>query len=383
MICLISKLKQAGSKKCFLAKYRTQVFLVGVLLATPLNVWGEETSTLKKKLLATDSAKPPVKRESLSFNCPPLKKGTSILSNFKPIANVDPEYFKKRQCTDPDNQHAGKGILVGDFHIENNVWNGHRSFWDWRQCIEIEAQADGTYRPSWNYDWGDEDSLKTGFPDWTEKSFPRVVFGVSMELNHRKKPFPDTEYFEKKCNRTGLPALLKEVPRFEIDFSFSSTKTTRRKGHIHKDGKEVEITGDERNATFLSLIYPSCTETIKPVNERILILLVWTEKGPERTPTGHPPDASFTDSLGREFDVYIKKKFADNTYLAMVPKEDIQSGTYIFNDFLNFLKTKEYAELGINEYSDDWCLSNIMFGTELWWGEGSFSINKLDILRKY
>ncbi len=316
-------------------------------------------------------------------NCPPEKKGTIVRSQRK-IAQAAGEEIQTKQCVSPNHQYKDSGISFGDFSLENNAWGGHRSTWKWEQCTEVRRHQDGSYLPGWSYDWGDEDSYQSGFYEWVEKSFPRIVSGVSIRQNSRSKAFMTEEYFERQCKQSGLPSLMKDIPQFKIDFSYSSSKTKRRKGDVQVKGESVDIFGGERNAVFASLFYPSCSEVVKPLPERSLLLLVWTEKGPERLPSGKPPIVeTFTDSMGREFEIFTKVQYGDDSYLAFVPKTDFQSGTIIWNDFLDFTKSKKFKDLGLIEYSEDWCMVSIMFGTEIWWGEGFFQLDKFQITRTY
>ena len=116
-------------------------------------------------------------------------------------------------------------------------------------------------------------------------------------------------------------------------------------------------------------------------SNRVFELMVWLDKGPERRPSGRAPVALYTDSSGRLFDVYVKGQ-DDPGYIAYVAQQEVTSDTLNWNEFFTNAKNNA-STYGVRAINDDWCLANILLGTEIWWGEGDFVLDYYQIERSY
>ena len=274
------------------------------------------------------------------------------------------------QCVVPTNQFNGPGLFFGDFLLLNNAWNGDKSSWDWLQCISLAENTDGSILPSWDYDWGNENDLQPGFQEWEVKSYPEIIYGVKSQSQ-----------MSGPCETTGLPVPYRDMPTIDISYSYSATQTNNRVGDLGYESNAVEVTGGDRNVAIESFLHSSCEIERGASSNREFELMVWLEHGDERLPSGSPPAAVYTDSTGRLFDVYVKGQ-ADPSYIAYVAQDEVRSGTINWNEF--FVDAKNNASVyGVKEINDDWCLANILMGSEIWWGEGSFALDYYQIQRSY
>ncbi len=313
-------------------------------------------------------------KPNTSYECKPLAKGKTVRSSRALLdKNGKPNFSSsKKQCVSPENNDLESGLSYGDFKVQNNAWNGKRSSWDWKQCTSLLQNRDGSVAAYWTYDWGNEDSLKEGFYEWEVKSYPRILYGISSETS-----------YEDNCEKSGLPLRFSNLPQFDIEYSFSSTETQKRKGDFGDEAKNpIPVTGGERNAAITAQFYDSCDQPIETVGLAAFRIMIWVESGRERTPTGGSPFSTFTDSYNQKFNVYIKTEWGDDSYIGFSLIKDKKAGKLRLNDFINYVK-KNYKELQVVELEDKWCLANIMFGTEIWWGEGSVTVHKFDITRRY
>ena len=308
------------------------------------------------------------KPQSNSKECSPLKSGSSIKSGFGKVLVSLP----KPVCIDASAPKEKDGISFGDYYLENNAWNSHRSTWKWKQCVELRQSSDGIKYPNWSYDWGDENSIQEGFYEWEVRSFPRVIYGLREDNN-----------LEDSCKTSGLPSRYSKLPKFEIDYAVSSTQTERRKGHRRVENfLPIPTTGGDRNLIVEAKFFEDCTPGIKQDDYPLLRIMVWLENGPERKPAQHPEGSIFTDSAGRKFKVFTKVTYGDDSYIAFTALKNMPKGKMIFNEFVDYVRLNS-KRLNLVPFSDEWCVSNFSFGTEIWWGEGTVSFEKLDITRTY
>ncbi len=306
-------------------------------------------------------------------SCTPPADGTTVVSSTGPVRSTGNPYYPDNgpQCVVPDNQFNGPGLGFGDFLLLNNAWNGDKSTWDWTQCISLTENNDGSVSPSWGYDWGNEDDLKAGFQEWEVKSYPEIIYGVKS-ANETSAP----------CATTGLPVPYKLMPTIDLTYSYRATETDNRVGDAFNiDGETVAVTGGDRNIAIESFLHTTCEIERGANSNREFELMVWLERGNERLPSGSPPVAVYTDSENRKYDVYVKGD-ADPGYIAYVAQQPETSGTINWNEFFTDAKNNS-SSYGVRAINDDWCLANILFGSEIWWGEGNFDLDYYQIKRSY
>ncbi len=252
----------------------------------------------------------------------------------------------------------------------NNAWNGDKSNWAWSQCISL-AQTNGAVIPSWTYDWGNEDALQPGYEEWEVKSYPEILYGVKSQSEQ-----------SATCEQTGLPVRYSDMPDIDISYSYRTTQTSNRIGdHFDEYGSLQSTTGGDRNVAIESFLYSSCDIRRGSDSNREFELMVWLDHGTERLPSGRPPVAVYTDKAGQRYDVYVKGQ-VDSGYVAYVAQQTSTTGTIRWNDF--FTDAKDNAgTYGIKTINNHWCLANVLFGSEIWWGEGSLTLDYYQIQRSY
>ena len=114
--------------------------------------------------------------------------------------------------------------------------------------------------------------------------------------------------------------------------------------------------------------------------------MVWLDSGAERLPAA-PSDFVTTQTLdGVEYDIYTKP--SDPEYIAFVSKTPTSSGSINWTTFVewtraNSHRVNEVFGQGFNTVplEDDWCMANILLGTEIWWGNGFFQADEWTITR--
>ena len=299
--------------------------------------------------------------------------GTTVVSSTGPIRSTGNSFFPDNgpQCVVPENQFNGPGLRFGDFLLLNNAWNGDKSTYSWTQCIALSANNDGSVVPSWTYDWGNEDDLRQGFQEWEVKSFPEIVYGVKSQTES-----------SAECGTTGLPVAVNSLPEIDITYSYRAPQTNSRQGDLFDaNGESQTVYGGDRNVAIESFLHSSCEITRGANSNLEFELMVWLEHGNERLPSGSPPVSVFTDSAGRHYDIYVKGA-ADPGYIAYVAQETATSGTLNWNEFFADARSNA-STYGVNAIDTNWCMANILFGTEIWWGEGSFTVDYLQIQRQY
>ncbi len=310
--------------------------------------------------------------EIAAGSCAPGTSGTTLVSNTTPVRTTGNAYYPDMgpQCVYPASQFDGPGLSYGDFLIINNAWNGQTSTADWSQCISIAAAGDGSINPSWTFDWGNEDDLQPGFFEWEVKSYPEVIYGAKSATE-----------MSAPCESTGLPAPVSQLPDLSIAYSYSSQLTDNRIGDKGDEANNpATVSGGDRNVAIESFFHSSCEITRGVSSNMELELMVWLEVGNERLPSGSAPQYVYTNTAGEQYDVYTKA--GSDNYLAYVAKNPVRSGTLDWSAFIEDARSNA-GNYGIKALQDSWCLANVIFGSEIWWGEGSINLDYYQITRTY
>jgi len=306
----------------------------------------------------------------VSGGCLAPASGTTVVSNTGPVRSTGNAFFPNNgpQCVTPENQFNGPGLRFGDFLLLNNAWNAHTSAWDWTQCISLTNNNGGTVAPSWDYDWGNEDALQPGFQEWEVKTFPEVIYGVKSESEQ-----------SAACETTGLPVPYGDMPSMDISYSYRATQTNNRIGDLgDENNNPPTVTGGDRNIAIETFLHSSCDIQRGASSNIELEVMVWLEHGAERLPTGSPPVAVYTAAGGSLYDVYVK----DNNYIAYVAQNEVRNGTLSWDEFLEDARTNA-STYGIKAINNDWCVANVIFGSEIWWGQGTLDLDHYEITRHY
>lgn len=305
-------------------------------------------------------------------SCDAPASGSVFVSSTTPVRSTGNGFYPDRgpQCVWPANRFNGPGLFFGDFQLINNAWNGDKSSFDWSQCIAL-TETNGAVNPSWTYDWGNENDLQPGFFEWEVKSFPEIIYGVKSRSEQ-----------SAACEDTGLPVTISQMPQIDITYSYTAVQTNNRIGDLGDEANNPPtVRGGDRNIALESFLHSSCDIRRGADSNRQFELMVWLDKGNERRPSGSPPVSVYTDSQGRDYDVYVKGA-DDPGYIAYVAQQEQTSGTLDWNEFFTDAQSNA-GTYGVRRIQDNWCLGNILFGTEIWWGEGSFELDQYEITRSY
>jgi len=255
--------------------------------------------------------------------------------------NIQP--VKSGQC------EAWPSVAYDKYIVLNNTWNSramHNS--NWLQKIYVNEDNFGNVRPTWTYDWlgqhdGDEIEVK---------SYPEVLYGPKL----------GTHISGSKAE-TGLPEFVRDLPEFTVNYSYAETGIA------------------ERNVALESFFHDSCdiAGPCDPIDNRAYEMMIWVENPTIRT----PGDLALTGVMidNRLWNVYIKPR-SNKHYIAFTAQDSQPTGTIQWNRFVEWTRewTAENGErLGIDVLSPDFCMGAIELGTEMWWGQGTFTVNRFDV----
>ena len=316
-------------------------------------------------------ALPPREQLLATGDCTAPAAGSTVGSQTTPVKGNNNLFFYPAmgpQCVSPASQFDGPGLAYGDFLLSNNAWNGQTSTWNWEQCIALTEAANGSIMPSWTFDWGNEDDLQPGLFEWEVKTYPEIIYG-----------YKSNDEISAPCSSTGLPVKVSNLPDYTIDYSYRAPITDNRIGDLGDENNNPSmVTGGDRNVAIESFFHSSCDILRGDSGNMELELMVWLESGAERLPSGQPPIAQFTSSAGQTYDVYTK---SDN-YVAYLAQNPVRTGSLNWSEFINDA-TANAATYGVKTLQNDWCMANIIFGSEIWWGEGSVNLDNYRITRTY
>lgn len=267
-------------------------------------------------------------------------------------------------CNGPSNISDLPGLQFGDYRMINNAWQGDKSTADWSQCITFK---NGKARV--DYDWGFEHQVDGAL--WDVKAYPEIIYGVMSEGLVYTQP-----------SKTGLPVKVSEMPNWTIDYKYNSAESKKR----YKTYNGRTVYGD-RNIAIETFLHTDCNIVRNHYGTNSAFeIMVWLDKGPERLPSGSSGYVTTETIDGVEYDIWLKE--TDDHYVGFVAKEPQTQGTLDWNKFIDWsrnnahqAKEKYGAKRNTVKIQDDWCMANILFGAEIWWGAGHFEVEKFDITR--
>lgn len=254
------------------------------------------------------------------------------------------------------------GLRYGDFLFTNNPWNASAATYeDWFQTISLNTGAGGKAMPVVDWDWGA--ASDTNGSQFNTKSYPEVIYGV-------KSKGETSGDFET----TGLPVENYNSPVWTIDYGYSFEG--RRSDSATSGGTDSEF-----NVAIESFYHTSCDiqRTGQETDNTIFELMVWLHHG-DRLPSGEASINIFTTSDGRVFDVYAKN--SNFNYVAYVARDEQTSGKVYYSEILRDAQDNA-GVYGIYPLKSTDCLANILMGTEVWHGAGTFTLTDYQINRTY
>jgi len=293
-------------------------------------------------------------------------------------------------CTVASDPNDFSDTRVGDFILHNNAWRTFRAFpgYEWEQCITTNTNGAVV---GWNYDWGPGNPNSEGgngraSGDFYVRSYPELIYGVKDE-------FRDSEFFrpgEPTGVETGLPVRVSDMPNIQIDYMFDApqfgTSRTVDASNNPRFPNGTEIQG-ERNVAIESFYYEpdaagNCSNEIVTRNggsNHTFEVMVWLDAGAERLPAA--PSGFVADLTIRDQPYKIYTKSSDPRYIAFVAQNPQTTGTIFWNDFTDWARDNSHrvreqfgALSNTNQIQDDWCIANILVGTEIFWGAGNMNI---------
>jgi len=283
-------------------------------------------------------------------------------------------------CTFASDQNNFGDTRIGDFILHNNAWRTFRAApgYDWEQCVSTNTNG---ALAGWTYDWGPGIPGANGraSDDFYVRSYPELIYGVKDEF---RTSAPQSE--------TGLPVVLSELPNIRIDYSydgpqFGASRTVDASNNPRFPNGST-ISG-ERNVAIESFYYQAdaagnCSTGIVTRNggsNHTFEVMVWLDAGAERLPAGANDFVADLTIRGDAYKVYTKG--SDPRYIAFVAQNPQTTGTIFWNDFTDWARDNSYrvselfgARSNTVQIQDDWCVANILVGTEIFWGAGNLNI---------
>ena len=266
------------------------------------------------------------------------------------------------QRVSPERVVSWPGLRYGDFLVSNNPWNASSaSFPLWYQEISL-YETDSGWGVQYDWDWGAE--TDTAGSIFNTKSYPEVIYGT-------KSPGERSGDFSE----TGLPVEIFDAPEFTIDYSYRYEG--RRTDSATPNGTDAEF-----NVAIESFYHSSCDikRSGLATDNTVMETMVWLRVG-DRKPSGDPIRNVVTTSDGKSYDVYTKVASNPN-YIAFVAQVEEQTGSVMYSELLDHAQDFA-ADYGIYPLKDTDCLANILVGTEIWHGAGTFNLDSLRVNRSY
>lgn len=229
-------------------------------------------------------------------------------------------------------------ISYGNYVLQNNTWNSGGVYQsDWTQCIQLDNSA-GNYIASWDYNWLN----RTEGDEYAVKSYPQVYYGRKTRYNRSGSPA-----------ETGLPANINSLPQITVDFKYSETGNA------------------ERNVALESFLHTTCEAED---NNKHFEMMVWVGRPTIRTP-GTPVATANIDGIS--WDVYTNPQLTWG-YVAFVAQQPFTEGSLNWNAFIDWSRTEGPA-YGVPSTGNNTCLGAVEMGTETFWGNGTFTLQRFDV----
>ena len=231
-------------------------------------------------------------------------------------------------------------IAYGNYRIQNNTWNNSAVYSDqWSQCIELQQNSAGQPVATWRFDWlardeGDQAQVK---------SYPQAYYGRKNERNIAGTP-----------EQTGLPRPIDQLDRYTVDYAFSTS-------------------GDaEYNVALESFFHSSCEAGD---DNKQFEMMVWVGVPTEKTPGVQVTTATID---GKSWKVYANPALSWG-YVAFVAEQTTPAGQLDWNAFIDW--SREYSSgLGLGS-TENTCMGAIEMGTETFWGQLEFRLERFDVTR--
>ncbi len=232
-------------------------------------------------------------------------------------------------------------IAYDDLIIQHNVWNDSAMYdRNFELCTRLVNEG-GEPVAQWEYDFLDRDSGN----EYEVKAYPQVYYGKKIGASE-----------SGPAASLGLPAPVDQLDDFDVTYEYSE----KGKG--------------ERNVALESFFYDDCTISEGGMDYE---MMVWVGTPDERW--GGSDKIGEANVDGADWDLYTNEKLPWN-YLSYVAQEPSTSGTVDWNEFVEFTQN-EAPKMGAPKLDSDKCMNGIELGTEIFWGEGEFTLHEFDVSR--
>jgi len=229
-------------------------------------------------------------------------------------------------------------IGYGNYVLQNNVWNEDGVFSDnWTQCIQLDG-GPGNYVAKWDYNW----LGRAEGEEYAVKSYPQVYYGRKTQFNQ-----------SGTVAETGLPVPINQLPDMRVDFKYSETGNA------------------ERNVALESFLHTSCDATEE---NKHFEMMVWVDSPSIRTPGTLVSTANID---GRVWDVYTNPQLSWG-YVAFVAQQPLTEGSLDWNAFVDWSRFQGPA-FGVASTGNNTCLGAVEIGTETFWGNGTFTLDRFNV----
>ena len=253
-------------------------------------------------------------------------------------------------------------VTYDKYVVLNNTWNSRVMPDDsWSQLINVTENADGSITSAWSYDWKGQFDSSGEFGEFEVKAYPEVFYGPKLGT-----------HVSGSKEETGLPALVSNLPEFVVTYDYSET------------GSDAE-----RNVAVESFFHDSddirgpCSfdENGDSTDNRVYEMMVWVNNPTIRTPGDLAVTGVMIDN--QLWNVYIKPR-SNKHYIAFTAQTPTTSGALNWKRFVDWTSDWTAAnaeELEIDVLEKDYHMGAIEIGTEMWWGQGTFTLNKFEVTR--
>lgn len=230
-------------------------------------------------------------------------------------------------------------IAYGNYKLQNNTWNSTAVSTDnWSQCIELTGNS-GNYVARWDYNWLQQNQGN----EYAVKSYPQVYYGRKTQFN-----------ISGTIQETGLPVQTDQMQQIWVEYEYSETGQA------------------ERNVALESFFHTSCDAND---NNKQYEMMVWVGVPAIRT-----PGVLLTSVTLSEQDWYVyTNPTLGWSYVAFVAKQPSNRGMLDWNAFVDWSRFNG-PTYGIPTMADDTCMGAIEIGTETFWGTGTFSLNRFNVI---
>lgn len=274
---------------------------------------------------------------------------TPLSENMQPIKSSD------------GNCEAWAAVAYDKYVVLNNAWNAKEmSSGDWSQIINVTENSNGSVTSAWAYDWLGQFDTNTEFGEFEVKAYPEVLYGPKLGT-----------HVSGTKEETGLPEQVKNLPEFVVSYDYSETL-----------GEDAE-----RNVALESFFHDSedirgpCDfdENGNKIDNRVYEMMIWVNNPTMRT----PGDLALTGVMidNQLWNVYIKPR-GNKHYIAFTAQTPSTSGILNWKRFVEWTLEWTAAEAEtrqIDALSPDYYMGAIEIGTEMWWGDGTFTLNNFEV----